>query len=168
MARTKTTRAKKPLNPWDIAQTWEVIRGNQFEPPSQLEPGVKFFVEMLEQLDCTTISSCEGHPGGFYILFTGVERTVREIAACGYLTIEVERTPGNYRLSLQGNEYGHLRQRIPWTNDDRESCLRGAADAWVAKFGPPVPPMPPRLPGESLPAYKSRLRELRSSGISKL
>jgi hypothetical protein len=99
MARTKTTRAKKPLNPWDIAQTWEVIRGNQFEPPSQLEPGVKFFVEMLEQLDCTTISSCEGHPGGFYILFTGQERTVREIAACGYLTIEVERTPGNYRLS---------------------------------------------------------------------
>jgi hypothetical protein len=39
MARTKTTRAKKPLNPWDLAQTWEVVRGNQFEPPGPLEPG---------------------------------------------------------------------------------------------------------------------------------
>jgi hypothetical protein len=128
---------------------------------------VKFFVLMLEQLGCTTTFSCEGHPGGFYITFVGLEQVARAIVACGYFNVEVERAPDTYRLSLQGNELAGVRNGIPWTNTDRERCLRGAADAWVAKFGPPVPPLLSWLPGESLSAYKSRLRGLRPSGTSK-
>lgn len=167
MSRTKVTRAKKPLNPWDACMTWDVARGNRSEPPSQLEPGVKFFVVMLEQMGCSTTYSCQGHPDGFYIAFTAPEPVAREIAGCGYFTVEVERTPGAYLLNLQGNELAGVRKGIPWTNDDRERCLRGAAEAWVKAFGVPTPPLPPQLPGESLPAYKCRLRELRPPGTSK-
>ncbi len=42
----KTT---KPPNPWDLARKIEVIRGNDLYPPEALDPGVRFFVLMLEQ-----------------------------------------------------------------------------------------------------------------------
>lgn len=159
MSPTKA-RVKKPLNPWDAAQSWDVVRGNALGPPAQLEPGVKFFVLQLERLGCTTVFSCQGHPDGFYVTFTGPLSAARAVAGCGYLTVEVERAPDTYRLSLQANELGYLRQGAPWTDAVRESCLRGAAAAWETTFGRLSPPPPARLPDESLMEYKARLREL--------
>jgi hypothetical protein len=49
---------------------WEEAEGEE------LEPGVKFFVLMLEKLGCKTYASCEGHPNGFYILCIPQETTM--------------------------------------------------------------------------------------------
>ena len=91
----KTT---KPPNPWDLARKIEVIRGNDLYPPKALDPGVRFFVLMLEQLGCKTFFSCEGHPAGFYITFNGRIAIARRIVQCGFMTVTVEWE--GYRMSL--------------------------------------------------------------------
>lgn|SRR5581483_4447915 len=54
-------------NPWDAARKIKVLRCAPGYPLADLEPGVKFFVLMLERLGAQTLYSCEGHPRGFYV-----------------------------------------------------------------------------------------------------
>ena len=53
----------KPKSPWDIAAKQPLARGNAiYDEPSRLDPGVRFFVRMLEKFGCKTEWTCEGHP----------------------------------------------------------------------------------------------------------
>ena len=145
MSRTKQpskkrprTRPKRHLNPWDASKDLSVIRGNWMQEPAPLEPGVKFFVLMLEQIGCWTEFSCEGHPGGFYITFYGSEATARIIAECDgffYVALSGNGNDG-YCLRLHANECGHAATDQPWDTKTRDFCLRHTATAWVKRFGP--------------------------------
>lgn len=126
---------RQNLNPWDRAKGLTVIRGNHTYAPAPLEDGVKFFVLMLEQLGCTPLFSCEGHPSGFYIVFRGPIATAREIAQCGFFVVEVAREDDTYRLTLEGNEVSRKYFDEPWVEINRVRCLRFAASAWVERFG---------------------------------
>src|SRR5277367_5134248 len=79
------------LNPWDAAKKFRVLRSAPGYPMKDLEPGVKFFVLMLEQLGATTHYSCEGHPQGFYITFSCPYETALRIRECGYFRVEIVR-----------------------------------------------------------------------------
>jgi hypothetical protein len=119
----------KPPNPWDLARKIEVIRGSDLCPPKALEPGVRFFVLMLEQLGCKTFFSCEGHPAGFYITFNGRIAIARRIVRCGFMTVMVEWD--GYRMSLSVERL----VGIP-TTKVRNGFLRAAAESWCQEFGP--------------------------------
>ena len=139
MPRTKPTRKPRPrrLNPWDAAKDLPVVRGNWIYPPGPLEPGVKFFVLMLEQIGCRPEFSCEGHPRGFYIVFHGPHPTARAIADCGFFAVSlVSGQTDGYRIDLQGNESGRISAGDPWDEKARDFCLRHVAAAWVERFGP--------------------------------
>jgi hypothetical protein len=129
-------------NPWDEAKKRRVVRGYRGYAPADLEPGVKFFVLMLEKVGCRTFFSCEGHPGGFYIVFGAALKLAQQIEGCGYFTVALSRlehlppTRGAYwRLSLQGNETSKYSTGHAWTVRERNACLRGAAERWVEAFG---------------------------------
>ena len=122
----KTT--KRP-NPWDLARKIEVIRGNDLYPPKALDPGVRFFVLMLEQLGCKTFFSCEGHPAGFYIMFNGRIAIARRIVRCGFMTVTVEWE--GYRMSLSVDRLVRFS-----TRKERNGFLRAAAESWCQEFGP--------------------------------
>jgi hypothetical protein len=121
----KTT---KPPNPWDLARKIEVIRGNDLYPSEALEPGVRFFVLMLEQLGCKTFFSCEGHPAGFYVTFNGRIAIARRIVRCGFMTVTVECD--GYRMSLS------VERLVEISTKERNGLLRAAAESWCQEFGP--------------------------------
>jgi hypothetical protein len=123
----------KPVNPWDAAKQREVIRssppycGMILYPPADLEPGVKYFVLMLEQLGAVTTYSCEGHPNGFYISFIASHKLARRIAKAGFFTVEIDK----------GNHNGwDLRLRKMSSERKKHQCLRWAAAAWDNHLGP--------------------------------
>ncbi len=95
-----------------------------------MEPGVKFFILMLEQLGCRTEWSCEGHPGGFDIVFYGPERVARAIEALGTFSVSLFR--GGWLLTLDRAE----RYSKPWTVRRRNRHMRLNAALWVEQFGP--------------------------------
>jgi hypothetical protein len=114
--------AQEP-NPWDAAKSIPVIRGHY-----DLEPGVKFFVLMLEQLGAVTEFSCEGHPHGFYITFHAPYELAWRLERCGYFLVEVMKTYGCWRLSLD-------RQQELESEKDKAQILRWAAAAWHRDIG---------------------------------
>jgi hypothetical protein len=131
---------RRNINPWDLAKSLPVIRGNPMYKPAPLEDGVKFFVLMLERLGCETIFSCEGHPDGFYVVFRGDIATAREIARCGFFGVEVGREDDTYRMGLRCNEACSRKYfDEPFCEDIRVRCLRHAATAWVERFGELMP-----------------------------
>ena len=90
-----------------------------------LEPGVNYFVLMLEQLGAKTHYSCEGHPNNFYVLFEAPLRIAEKIAECGYFSVE-----------LEGKKLWSIRTRILESNEERIQLLRWAAQAWEDKLSP--------------------------------
>jgi hypothetical protein len=131
-------------NPWDAAKSRTVIRGNHLYDPGPIEPGVKFFVLMLEQLGCTTVWSCEGHPAGFHITFRGPPEIARAIVMCGYFAVAIEdditaNGRNGYQLNLveYENRAAYWPDRKPWDDEQRIEILRKAATAWV-KYLPDV------------------------------
>jgi hypothetical protein len=76
-------------NPWDTAKNLEVLRHAPGYPLGDLEPGVKYFVLMLEQLGATTLYSCEGHPREFYVKFSCPYETALRVKACGFFAVEI-------------------------------------------------------------------------------
>lgn len=115
------------LNPWDAAKKIKVFRSSPGYPLADLEPGVKFFVLMLEQLGATTHYSCEGHPRGFYVMFTASYETALRVSACGFFTVEVCRhVVWTMRLSE--------RQRIR-SPRRKARLLRRAATNWEDELG---------------------------------
>jgi hypothetical protein len=129
-------KLKVPKNAWDRAAVVPVIR----QSPcglygGDLEPGVKFFVLMLEQLGAITEYSCEGHPleedsagedvglGYFYIVFHATQELAREIHSCGFFSVEIERC-GRWSLRTSFS-----------TKNNQQAHLRWAAEAWEKNFG---------------------------------
>jgi hypothetical protein len=127
------------INPWDAARKLKVFRGN---PPSPVDPGVNFFVLMLEQLGCTTADSCEGDPFGFYVTFRGPDPVARAVKDCGWFGVALWRS-AEYRLDLESSENANLFGIVlPYTTRRRNRTLRRAADSWVETFGPLGAPGP--------------------------
>jgi len=117
--RTKT-------NPWEKAKKKALIRGSTSDIyGGLLEPGVNFFVLMLEQLGAVTYFSCEGHPTGFYIMFRASYALAQKIKSCGYFRVEIE-----------GKNYWSIRMREYVTEADRVTILTEAAKSWEEVLGP--------------------------------
>lgn len=109
-------------NVWDDAATLEIYRGGE-----KLDPGVNYFVLMLDQMGLATHFSCEGHPNGFYIAFSASYGEALVISNVGYFTVEIER-----------EDYWMLRNLTNYTGSPREKidAMRFASNAWESKFGP--------------------------------
>jgi len=122
-------------NPWDRAKKIKVLRSAPGYPLADLEPGVKFFVLMLEQLGATTLYSCEGHPRGFYVMFTAPYETALHVSACGYFTVEICRhVMWTMRLSERQRIHSHRR---------KAQLLRRAATEWEYQLGKLKVPIQP-------------------------
>jgi hypothetical protein len=114
----------------------QVIRGNHMAKPAALEPGVKFFVLMLEQLGCVTHFSCEGHPHHFYIIFSGPLRTAQRIADVGFLDVRLWRRRLLLRILRQHTPRNLFSlERDHASNSDKAEVLSDAAIAWTKAFG---------------------------------
>jgi hypothetical protein len=114
------------LHPWDAATEIPIWRRCPFPHLSGLlDPGVVYFVLQLERMGARTTFSCEGHPGGFYIVFRARETLARTIASSVAFRVEIDTNPG-WRLSLQSD---------PQTEAHRRSALRTAATLWQRRFG---------------------------------
>ncbi len=120
-------------NPWDACRKLKLIRGNHFYPPQVIDPGVNYFVLMLEQLGCTPIWSCEGHPEGFHVTFHGPEHIARTIAAMGIFTLELQDCC--FCMTLDGREIWKRRAGKPWPLRLRNALLRVSSDHWTRHFG---------------------------------
>jgi hypothetical protein len=109
-------------NVWDDTADLEVWRGGE-----KLDPGVNYFVLMLDQMGLRTTFSCEGHPDGFYIMFYAPYNEAVELRAAGYFTVGVE-----------GQDYWSIRRTFAEIQPESNpvDALRWAAQAWEARFGP--------------------------------
>ena len=126
---------KKTENPWDAAQHQVLTRFDaETGQETALEPGVNFFVLMLERLGATTRFSCEGHPDGFYIVFESTPELARSITHAGFFTMEVWEGEADYAMRI--SEHLFARYVGPWSEAARKEHLRRAADRWVERFGP--------------------------------
>ncbi len=107
-------------NVWDDAADLNVWRGGE-----KLDPGVNYFVLMLDQMGLPTSYSCEGHPDGFYITFHGPYQAALDIHAVGFFSVQVE-----------SEEYWSLRRHIVHTPKETLDAFRWAAKAWEEQLGP--------------------------------
>jgi hypothetical protein len=110
-------------NVWDEAGALEVWRGAE-----KLDPGVNYFVLLLDQLGLNTYFSCEGHPDGFYVTFGATYDEAFEIKKAGFFSVEIE-----------GNEYWSMRRTgrpAEFGDPERVDALRWAAEAWEEKLEP--------------------------------
>lgn len=109
-------------NVWDEAAAIKIYRGGEL-----LEPGVNYFVLMLDQMGLPTYFSCEGHPNGFYIAFSAPYGQALAISDAGYFTVEIER-----------EDYWILRNLTNYTGSPREKidAMRWGAEVWEKRFGP--------------------------------
>jgi hypothetical protein len=114
-------RHTKP-NVWDDAAALEIWRGGE-----KLDPGVNYFVLMLDQMELPTTYSCEGHPDGFYVAFKASYGRALEIKQAGFFSVEIE-----------DEGYWSIRRRAPFRDATREriDAFRWAAQAWEERFGP--------------------------------
>lgn len=109
-------------NVWDDAADLEIYRGTE-----KLDPGINYFVLMLDQMGLPTQYSCEGHPGGLYVTFNASYEQALAINKAGYFSVEIE-----------GEEYWSIRKHIDYTGTPRVrvDSMRWAAEAWERAFGP--------------------------------
>ena len=123
-----TRRVNKLFRVWDAACKLKIIRKPPhptFYAEERIDPGVNYFVLMLEQLGAVPYFSCEGHPNGFYVLFTAPACLVERLHMCGFFTIEFE---GRNRWSI--------RTRRLDDDTERKQLLRRAANSWEQHLGP--------------------------------
>lgn len=134
-ARKKTVRGlhTKP-NVWDAARKLNLWRTSPVEGGKgkleELDPGVNYFVLMLNQMGFPTHFSCEGHPDGFYITFGAPYEAALRISEVGYFNVEIE-----------GEDYWSLRKHpLDLAGGDPARThidgLRWAAKAWEDRLGP--------------------------------
>lgn len=122
-------------NPWEAAQSTVLLRHDtETGQDTPLEPGVNFFVLMLERLGATTRFSCEGHPEGFYVVFESSPELARSITHAGFFTLEIWEGAADYAMRISE----HLFEKYvgPWNDAARKEHLRLAALRWVDRFGP--------------------------------
>lgn len=128
MAATKSTKKQQKsvkISTWKQAAKLKLLRVSPLTGQlEELERGVNFFVLMLEKLGGKTQFSCEGHPNGFYVLFTGSYTLAKRIKACGFFTVEIE---GDNRWSIRMN--------YPIIETQYHYVLTWAAESWNRAFG---------------------------------
>lgn len=121
-----------------LIKTWKQARRLRIKRTSPcgiysdiIEPGVNYFVLMLEQLGAVTHYSCEGHPAGFYIVFAAPIAVAERIKRCGFFRVELEgkmhRCARTYLWSLRA-DYDE--------EENKERALSWAAASWTREFGP--------------------------------
>jgi hypothetical protein len=91
-----------------------------------IDPGVNFFVLVLEHLGARTEYSCEGHPSGFYVLFSAPLAIAHRIVRAGYFRVELERgsrIPPRWSIRADFE-----------TEEDKNYALTLAAKAWQKEF----------------------------------
>ena len=135
-------------NIWDECRKFTLWRPQMMGHPEvevvKIDPGVNYFILMLEQLGCHTVFSCEGHPRGFYITFVSHYKTALKIQGCGYFTVSIA---GEAYWRIDHNEDDidcmiggdgvrphRLRRKFGWRT--RAQTLRWAAAAWEKGLGP--------------------------------
>ena len=122
--------ALEAIQLWDAYCAMELRRSDPLGIyTGPIDPGVNYFVLMLEQLGATTEFSCEGHfdygsVGNFYITFAGSMDLALSIRYCGFFSVELE---GPDRWSIR---------RAFKDQTDKEICLRLAAAQWEHLLGP--------------------------------
>jgi hypothetical protein len=129
MAATKSSAKSQQksvkISTWRQAAKLKLLRVSPLTGQlEELERGVNFFVLMLEKLGGKTQFSCEGHPNGFYVLFTGSYKLAQRIKACGFFTVEIE---GANRWSIRMN--------YPVIETQHHRVLTWAAESWNRSFG---------------------------------
>jgi hypothetical protein len=88
-----------------------------------LEPGVEFFVLMLEQLGAVTEFSCEGHPHGFYIMFHGPYELAWRLSLDSQQELECERDKAQIlRRAATAWERDIGRLKVPNTHSKRKTA----------------------------------------------
>jgi hypothetical protein len=119
-------------NVWDRATGVVLRRGGE-----KLDRGVNYFVAMLEQMGLKTYGSCEGHPQGFYVLFTAsyewALRISEAIGPLGCFDI-VLHTGGMQELGMPDISWSMY--LLPSLGKHRVDRLRNAADIFEHRFGP--------------------------------
>ena len=92
----------------------------------KIDDGCEFFVEYLQTLGARTWASCEGHPNGFYVLFSCDEKTARKIHSLGFFNVEIASW-GRWSISLNHQ-----------SESKKEEVLSYAKNAWIAKMNEPI------------------------------
>lgn len=119
----------KPHHTWDQACDLVLERGNELYAVGPIDRGVNFFILALEELGAQTRFSCEGHPKGFYISFSGPYELVCEIHSAGFFTVEIE---GANRWSIRKRVAELMLPQ--YSEREKLYTLRGATDAWLYVF----------------------------------
>lgn len=123
---SKTKKSTK-VNVWDKACKLAVHRSSPDGIyTGNIDPGVNYFVLMLEQLGAVTQYSCEGHPRSFYVLFSAPMHIALDVLGCGYFTVELEGD----------NEWSIRLDDANLTEEMRVRILRLAAGSWDRRLGP--------------------------------
>lgn len=134
-------------NVWDKARALKFWRGGE-----KIDPGVNYFVAMLNQMGLPTAFSCEGHPDGFYVTFDASYKAALKIKNCGFFGVEIEHE-SHWSIRLNREEKSERRHI---------DCLRWAAEAWEKKLGPLVfQDIQTGCPIRSSPKILSRVRRHR-------
>lgn len=98
---------------------------------ANIEPGVNFFVLMIEQLGGKTMFSCEGH---------GKHENQPYLMLYGPLSLACAISQTNSFLVQVADQINQFVLRpYLWISkkETMEQFLRRAARAWIKKFGPP-------------------------------
>ncbi len=110
-------------NPWLAGCDYQLIRDKH-----SLEPGVNFFVLVLEYFDAKTVFSCEGHPKGFYIYFQCPYKTALIVNALKFFTLELtDKDKWRITMNEEGLEANEDRE---FTEEDRVRWLSNASLYW--------------------------------------
>lgn len=120
----------KLIKTWRAAAKLKLYRQSPLpfdHKPELLDSGVNFFVLKLEELGALTCFSCEGHPNGFYIMFSAPQSLALDIYSCGFFTVE-----------LAGENYWRLCINREVDDHRRQTILNWAAQSWAKRFGPIV------------------------------
>lgn len=133
------------ISEFKAAMTLAVVRGNaEFKyRPTDVDPGVKFFVLLLEKLGAETLFSCEGHPFGFYVMFRRgnmTQETLTKLVDVSFGRASIELWPEDrFRFSINALELAILAAGHEWTERFKNIVLERLATKLVRKFGSVLP-----------------------------
>lgn len=117
--------------PWDEARKFKLVRHDYRSEGEVIDPGVNFFVLVLEHLGARPQYSCEGHPHGFYIAFHGGHELARRIDMLDDFFSVQMLTRGAYRPNfwgIYGANWGYDTER------GKRYRLRRIARVWQQVF----------------------------------
>jgi hypothetical protein len=114
--------------PWDEARKLKIMRyGHSKNEPA--DPGVNYFLLVLEELGAKPKTSCEGHPYGFNILFKASFEVAIAIQMVGYFDISFSS------MNCERPQWCRMTLPDSWVDErEKTQTLRQAAAAWKSEF----------------------------------